>query len=51
MTIMITIMKNDNKDSKSNNSDSGSNDNSKSFSNDNIDRSYDWIYVLLAQAF
>ena len=49
ITIIITIMKN-NKDSKSNNNNDNNNDNNKSFSNDS-NRSYDWSYVLLTQAF
>ena len=40
------------KDLKSNNSNnSNNNDNNKSFSNDNDDRSCDWSYALLTQAF
>ena len=50
MTIISTAMKN-NKDSKSNNSSSSNNDNNKSFTNDNSDRSYEWSYVSLIQAF
>ena len=52
MITTITIMKNITMIQKIlNNSNTSNNDNNKIFSNDNSDRSYDWSYVLLTQAF
>ena len=50
----MIIIKNDNenKDSKSNNSNTSKNDIYKSFSNNNSDKSYVWsYYILLIQPF